>query len=221
MRMSKFEHNIGASITRREAIRRAVVFSTGAWAAGRMDVLRAEAPRTEFAQGRHASARAGRLRHEGQRGPAGGRRGRWREFAKSLDKPLTAVLAMGDNFYRTITPDRFETDFEQTVLGRRSRLPVLRLRGQPRLRHGDVRLPGGQAAAGARLREEQSEVAVEVSGEVVRGGAAERGQTAGEDHHARRQLLAGRPDAAGEDRAAAVPEGRAEEGDRRRRGCGW
>jgi hypothetical protein len=37
-------------ITRREAIRKAVVFSTGAWAAGRFGSLRAEAPRTQFAR---------------------------------------------------------------------------------------------------------------------------------------------------------------------------
>ena len=35
------------------------------------------------------------------------------KFAKSLDQPLTAVLALGDNFYKPITPDRFEKHFEK------------------------------------------------------------------------------------------------------------
>ena len=34
-------------------------------------------------------------------------------FAKSLDVPLDAVLALGDNFYKRITPDRFDNHFEK------------------------------------------------------------------------------------------------------------
>ncbi len=34
-------------------------------------------------------------------------------FAKSLAKPLTAVLALGDNFYKKLTPDRFDKHFEK------------------------------------------------------------------------------------------------------------
>ena len=102
----------GAPISRREAIRRAVVFSTGAWAAGRLDVLRAEAPRTEFAkEGMHFLA----LGDYGMKGNAdqAAVAKQMATFAKSLDKPLSGVLAMGDNFYRALTPKRFETDFEQ------------------------------------------------------------------------------------------------------------
>jgi 3',5'-cyclic AMP phosphodiesterase CpdA len=109
--MSNFK-NISAAITRREAIRRAVVFSTGAWAAGRMGVLRADDPRTEFSkEGVHVLALGdyGMKGNEGQRAVAR----QMASFAKSLDEPLTAVLAMGDNFYRKITPGRFQTDFEQ------------------------------------------------------------------------------------------------------------
>jgi tartrate-resistant acid phosphatase type 5 len=109
--MSK-SSTVGAAITRREAIRRAVVFSTGAWAAGRAGVLRAEAPQTAFAkEGIHLLA----LGDYGMKGNADQRivAQQMATFAKSLDKPLTGVLAMGDNFYRTITPNRFETDFEQ------------------------------------------------------------------------------------------------------------
>ena len=103
---------VGAAITRREAIRRAVVFSTGAWAAGRVGVLRADAPQTEFAKkGMHLLA----LGDWGMKGNAGqvAVAKQMGAFAKSLDQPLSAVLAMGDNFYRTITPGRFERDFEQ------------------------------------------------------------------------------------------------------------
>jgi tartrate-resistant acid phosphatase type 5 len=103
---------ISAPMTRREAIRRAVVFSTGAWAAGRMDLLRAEAPRTEFAkEGIHLLA----LGDYGMKGNAdqSAVARQMATFAKSLDKPLTGVLAMGDNFYRVITPTRFESDFEK------------------------------------------------------------------------------------------------------------
>lgn len=103
---------LGAPMSRREAIRRAVVFSTGAWAAGRTDMLRAEAPRTDFAEeGMHLLA----LGDYGMKGNADQKAvaKQMAAFAKSLDKPLSGVLAMGDNFYRAITPTRFETDFEQ------------------------------------------------------------------------------------------------------------
>ena len=103
---------VGTPITRREAIRRAVVFSTGAWAAGQMDLLRAEAPQTAFSKdGIHLLA----LGDYGMKGNADQRivAQQMATFAKTLDKPLSGVLAMGDNFYRTITPNRFETDFEK------------------------------------------------------------------------------------------------------------
>ena len=35
------------------------------------------------------------------------------EFAGQLDQPLTAVLALGDNFYKKVTPDRFDKHFEK------------------------------------------------------------------------------------------------------------
>jgi tartrate-resistant acid phosphatase type 5 len=103
---------IGGAITRREAIRRAVIFSTGAWAAGRTGWLRADAPRTDFGDsGVHLLALGdyGMKGNADQRAVADG----MAAFARSLGTPLTAVLAMGDNFYRKITPTRFETDFEK------------------------------------------------------------------------------------------------------------
>ena len=35
------------------------------------------------------------------------------EFAKSLKAPLSAVFALGDNFYGKLTPDRFHRHFEE------------------------------------------------------------------------------------------------------------
>jgi hypothetical protein len=99
-------------ITRREAIRRAVIFSTGAWASGRMGLLRADAPRTSFGgDGIHLLA----LGDYGMKGNSDQRAvaNQMGMFARSLGTPLTAVLALGDNFYRKITPNRFETDFEK------------------------------------------------------------------------------------------------------------
>ncbi len=34
-------------------------------------------------------------------------------FAGKLEQPLTAVLALGDNFYKELTPDRFVNHFEK------------------------------------------------------------------------------------------------------------
>ena len=104
--------NSNALITRREAIRKAVVFSTGAWAAGRFGSLRAEAPRTDFAnEGLHLLA----LGDYGTKGNAEqiAVARSMAAFAQSLDQPLSAVLAMGDNFYRRLTPDRFDRHFEK------------------------------------------------------------------------------------------------------------
>jgi tartrate-resistant acid phosphatase type 5 len=99
-------------ITRREALRKAVVFSTGAWAAGRFGHLRAEAPRTDFAkEGMHLLA-FGDYGTKGNAEQVAVARG-MAAFAPTLDQPLTAVLAMGDNFYRYLTPDRFDRHFEK------------------------------------------------------------------------------------------------------------
>jgi hypothetical protein len=101
-----------ASITRREALRKAVVFSSGAWAASRFGSLRADAPRTDFAnEGLHVLA-FGDYGTKGNAEQVAVAR-RMAEFAQTLEQPLGAVLAMGDNFYRAITPDRFDKHFEQ------------------------------------------------------------------------------------------------------------
>src|SRR3954468_22846100 len=96
-----------APITRREALRRTVLFSTAALMSGGRNLLRAAAPETKFdAGGLHLLA----LGDYGSKGDikqlavANG----MATFAKSLNQPLAGVLALGDNFYSKLTPERFE-----------------------------------------------------------------------------------------------------------------
>lgn len=103
--------NVGG-MTRREALRRTVLFSTGALAAGRGGWLRAEAPRTGFAADGIHILSFGDYGTKGNADQQSVAR-RMASFARSLNRPLTAILGMGDNFYRTLTLERFETDFEQ------------------------------------------------------------------------------------------------------------
>jgi hypothetical protein len=102
---------IKGTITRREALRRTVVFSTAALVGGRASLLRAREPEIKFAErGIHLLALGDfGSKNENQATVAKA----MAKFAKSLDQPLTAVLALGDNFYKKITDDRFEKYFEQ------------------------------------------------------------------------------------------------------------
>jgi len=103
---------IFAPITRREALRRTVIFSAGALLAGRQAFAKPTHPATKFdGEGIHLLALGdyGTGGNESQITVAK----RMATYAKSLDKPLTAVLALGDNFYKPITPDRFEKHFEK------------------------------------------------------------------------------------------------------------
>jgi tartrate-resistant acid phosphatase type 5 len=102
---------MSSAITRREALRRTVVFSAAALGV-RPNILRAAPPETKFTgAGLHLLA----LGDYGTRGDANqvAVATSMAKFAKSLDQPLTAVLALGDNFYKPITPDRFENHFEK------------------------------------------------------------------------------------------------------------
>src|SRR5262245_49898907 len=100
-----------ASITRREALRQTVLFSTAALVGGRASILRARPPETKFSErGIHLLALGDYgSKNESQTAVAEA----MAKFAKSLDEPLTAVLALGDNFYQKLTPDRFEKHFEK------------------------------------------------------------------------------------------------------------
>jgi hypothetical protein len=101
-----------APITRREALRRTVIFSAGTLVGARLNIAHAKPAATTFA------ADAMHLLAFGDFGSNGNANqiavaNQMASFAKSLDKPLAAVLALGDNFYRALTPDRFENHFER------------------------------------------------------------------------------------------------------------
>ena len=98
-------------ITRREVLRRTVLFSTAALT-DPTRFLRAAPPETKFSSnGLHLLA----LGDYGTRGDAAQTAvaNAMAAFAQSLDQPLTAVLALGDNFYKKLTPHRFEPHFEK------------------------------------------------------------------------------------------------------------
>lgn len=100
-------------MTRREAFRKTILFSTGLLAAGCLPKAMAESVPldTQFSgNGLHLLAI----------GDFGSKNANQRivaeqmaKFAKKLNQPLDAVLALGDNFYGKMTPERFERDFEK------------------------------------------------------------------------------------------------------------
>jgi tartrate-resistant acid phosphatase type 5 len=97
-------------ITRRDAIKKTIIFSTSLLALAGSE-LSAQPPTTKFAEegldflalGDYGSGNAS------QRAVAA----QMVEFTKSLKRPLTAVFAMGDNFYSKLTPERFQPHFEE------------------------------------------------------------------------------------------------------------
>lgn len=98
-------------ITRREALRRWVIFSTGLLAARGLASLQAAAPANSFpdegldllAIGDFGSGSANQALVAKQMAA----------FAKSLNKPLSGVLALGDNFYGKLEMERFGRHFEE------------------------------------------------------------------------------------------------------------
>ncbi len=110
--MTQKPSEFAAPITRREALRRTVVFSAGALLAGRQGFAKPTPAKIGFdSQGIHFLA-VGDYGTRGDANQVAVATG-MAKFAKSLDQPLTAVLALGDNFYKPITPDRFDKHFEQ------------------------------------------------------------------------------------------------------------
>ncbi|HEX4412926.1 MAG TPA: metallophosphoesterase [Lacipirellulaceae bacterium] len=100
-----------ARISRREALRRTVLFSTAALATGGRSFLRAKPVETNFESGGLDLLAIGDYGTRGDVRQVSVARA-MTKFAKSLDQPLTAVLALGDNFYKPITPNRFQDHFE-------------------------------------------------------------------------------------------------------------
>src|SRR4051812_46516834 len=102
---------MSSPISRREVLRRSVLFSAAALTGRRASVF-AEAPATTFSEtGIHLLALGdyGTKGNEKQTAVANA----MATFARSLDQPLEAVLALGDNFYKQLTPDRFQNHFEK------------------------------------------------------------------------------------------------------------
>ncbi len=98
-------------ITRREAIKRTVVFSTGLLASGWVGRLQAQPPLTKFSgKGLHFLAIGDfGTGNKNQKAVSD----EMAKFAKKLDTPLAGVLALGDNFYGKMSPERFGPHFEE------------------------------------------------------------------------------------------------------------
>ena len=97
---------------RREALRRTVLFSSAALVGSGRNFLRAAPVETKFkGSGLHLLALGdyGTKGDENQTAVANG----MAKFAKSLGQPLDGVFAIGDNFYKKLTPDRFDKHFEK------------------------------------------------------------------------------------------------------------
>jgi 3',5'-cyclic AMP phosphodiesterase CpdA len=105
-------HGTGSAkaLSRREMLRRSVIFSTGALAARPLGKLAAAAE--GFAEGGMHLLAFGDYGTKGNGDQIAVARA-MEAFAQKLGKPLSAVLALGDNFYRYLTPDRFDKHFEK------------------------------------------------------------------------------------------------------------
>jgi hypothetical protein len=102
--------NTTHGINRREALKRTLIFSTGLLAAGQFARLRADPPATDFSgDGIHLLA-IGDFGSGNSHQAAVARR--MAEFSKELSGPVSTVLALGDNFYGKLAPDRFRRHFE-------------------------------------------------------------------------------------------------------------
>lgn len=107
--MSNPSSNLG--LTRREAIKKTILFSSGLLAAPWAARAQSLSLDTKFsgpglhllAVGDYGSKNDSQVRVAKQMA----------SFATKLNQPLDAVLALGDSFYGKMTPDRFERGFEQ------------------------------------------------------------------------------------------------------------
>ncbi|WP_367871548.1 metallophosphoesterase [Luteolibacter sp. Populi] len=98
-------------LTRREALKTGLIFSSAFLTAGWQSRAHAAGPRTDFGKkGLHFLAVGDYgTGKDAQKKVAA----RMNEFAGKLDAPLTSVLALGDNFYNKLDEARFERDFEK------------------------------------------------------------------------------------------------------------
>ena len=98
-------------MTRRDAIKKTILFSTSAWALSGASVLRVGAA------GERVRRRWARFLAMGDFGSGNANQkavaAQMAQFAKKLDRPLTGVFALGDNFYGKLMPERFKPHFEE------------------------------------------------------------------------------------------------------------
>ena len=97
-------------LTRREAIKKTLFFSTALLTAGWTERMDGQTPDVDFPEpGIHLLA-------FGDFGTGNKHQvavaAQMAEFARKLNAPLTGVLALGDNFYQKLTPERFAPHFE-------------------------------------------------------------------------------------------------------------
>lgn len=114
-------------LTRREAIKKTFVFSTALLTPEWMQRLAAQLPATNFpGPGIHLLA-------FGDFGTGNAHQTavavQMAAFARQLNAPLTGVLTLGDNFYGTLTPERFTTQFEEMYPARDLPCPFYTLLG--------------------------------------------------------------------------------------------
>jgi tartrate-resistant acid phosphatase type 5 len=98
-------------LTRREALKKTLLFSTGILAASRFNSSAGEKAVTDFSsKGLHFLA-------IGDFGSGNGHQvavaSQMATFAQKLNAPMSAVLALGDNFYGKLEPERFGRHFEE------------------------------------------------------------------------------------------------------------
>jgi hypothetical protein len=98
-------------ISRREALKKTILFSTGLLGAGWLPRASAVTPVTQFSgEGLHLLAFGDYGSKNKSQALVAQQMAR---FARELGRPLDGVLALGDSFYGKMTPDRFDRDFEK------------------------------------------------------------------------------------------------------------
>ncbi|MFD0892016.1 metallophosphoesterase [Luteolibacter ambystomatis] len=100
-----------SAFSRRDVLKTTLLFSSGLLAGGWASRLQAATAKTDFGQG------GLHLLAVGDYGTANAEQKKvadcMNSFAGKLRSPLSAVLALGDNFYGMMTPERFQPGFEQ------------------------------------------------------------------------------------------------------------
>lgn len=105
------ETPLRSPLSRRDALKTGLIFSSAFLTAGWQSRAAAEGVKTDFGKkGMHflAVGDYGTGKKDQKRVAE-----RMNDFAGKLDAPLTAVLALGDNFYNMLDEPRFERDFEK------------------------------------------------------------------------------------------------------------